>query len=103
MAKITIKEVVHVAGLAKLNLNKEEISKFQKQLSSVVDYISQLSQVDTSNLEPTSQTTGLENVLRSDEVKINKVLELGEAVSGTDKVFNGYFYTNPVITKNKNE
>ena len=69
MARLTKKDVLHVANLAKLTLTPKEITKFQEQLSKIVDYISQLSEVDTLNLESTSQTTGLENVFRSDEVK----------------------------------
>ena len=65
---------MHVAKLAKLTLTPNEITKFQEQLSKIVDYISQLSEVDTSNLEPTSQTTGLENVFRTDQVKSNSFL-----------------------------
>jgi len=84
MGSLSKDEVLHVAKLAKLDLTSEEVTKFQKQLSKIVDYISQLSEVDTSNLEPTSQTTGLENVFRSDELK-QEGLTQEEALSGTEQ------------------
>ena len=58
--------VPHVAKLANLTLTNDEIKKFEKQLSSVLDYIKKLEEVDTENVIPTSQTTGLEDVFRED-------------------------------------
>ncbi len=63
------KTVKHVAKLARIDLNDEEIKKFSQQLSKVFDHIETLSEVNTENVEPTSQVTGLENVMREDEVK----------------------------------
>jgi aspartyl-tRNA(Asn)/glutamyl-tRNA(Gln) amidotransferase subunit C len=73
MVKLTRQEVIHVADLARLTLTPAEISKFQKQLSEVVNYISRLQQVETQGVLPSSQTTGLENVLRPDEVKASEI------------------------------
>jgi aspartyl-tRNA(Asn)/glutamyl-tRNA(Gln) amidotransferase subunit C len=98
MGSLSKDEVLHVAKLAKLDLTSEEVTKFQKQLSKIVDYISQLSEVDTSNLEPTSQTTGLENVFRSDELK-QEGLTQEEALSGTEQTDNGFFVVKAVIKK----
>ena len=91
MAKLTKADVLHVAKLAKLSLTDAEIVKFTSQLSTVVDYFSELSTVDTSNVEPTSQTTGLENVYREDVVTSNQSLTQDQALSGSDKTYNGFF------------
>jgi len=91
MAKLTKADVLHVAKLAKLSLTDAEIVKYSVQLSAVVDYFSQLSEVDTTNIEPTSQTTGLENVFRDDKVSDNQSLSQDQALSGSDKTYNGYF------------
>ena len=98
MARLTKKDVLHVANLAKLTLTPKEITKFQEQLSKIVDYISQLSEVDTLNLESTSKTTGLENVFRSDEVKPESFSQ-DEALAGTDKTHNGYFVVDAILDK----
>lgn len=63
---LTKKEVEHIAYLARLGLTEKEKGKFQKQLSSILDYVKQLQEVDTKNVEPTAQVTGLENVMRKD-------------------------------------
>ena len=90
MAILSKADVVHVAKLAKLDLTESEIKKFLSQLSSVVEYIGELEKVDTTGIEPTSQTTGLTNVFRGDEIKPSS-LNQDKALSGTDKVHNGYF------------
>lgn len=69
MAKLTIQEVEHIAKLSKLELSQEEKEKYCDQLSSVLEYVDQLSEVDTEGVEPTSNITGLSNVMREDKVE----------------------------------
>ena len=54
--------------LARLDLSDEEVESFRKELSDILRYVEQLSDVDVSGLEPTTQVTGLKNVMREDEV-----------------------------------
>lgn len=70
--KINVK---HVAKLANLPLLPEEEEKFANQLSQILDYVSQLQAVDTSNVKPTSQVTGLVNRTRPDTPEVG--LKLG--------------------------
>ncbi len=99
MAKLTHAEVLHVAKLANLEISEREIEKYSKQLSHVIDHISELSEVDTSSVEPTSQTTGLENVYRQDEVEGEKSFTQEQALSGTDKTYNGYFKVKAILSE----
>ncbi len=66
---LTQEEIKHIAHLARLDLSEEELKMYGEQLSSVLKYIEQLQEVDTEDIEPTAQVTGLENVLREDEVE----------------------------------
>lgn len=99
MSKLDKKAVKHVAKLANLPLDKEEVEKYQKQLSEVISYVDELSEVDTKTVEPTSQTTGLENVTRKDEAKSAECLKKEEALSGTDKTKNDFFVVPGVLTE----
>lgn len=101
MAKLTKQQVLHVAKLSKLDLTQAEVEKFSKQLSEVLDYISKLDEVDTKNVEPTSQTTGLTNVLRDDEIDTTKCLTQEEALSGTEKTKNGFFEVDAILHKDE--
>lgn len=64
---LTDKDVQHIAGLARIKLLGDEQKKFKKDLSSILDYIETLKRVDTDQIEPLYQTTGLINATRSDE------------------------------------
>ncbi len=64
--KLTSDEVKHIAKLARLKLTDEEVDKFGTQLSDILTNAKMLDEVDTSNVEPVSQTTGLQNVTFSD-------------------------------------
>ena len=99
MAKLKKSDVLHVAKLAKLDLTEKEIEKFTDQLSNIVNFIGQLSEVDVKSMEPTSQTTGLENVYRQDMVNPSQTLSLDEALSGTDKDYNNYFKVDAILTE----
>jgi len=63
---LTAEEVLKIAGLARLELRPDEVKKFQKELSTVLDYVADLQKVDTEGLEIVSSVTGLENVQRLD-------------------------------------
>jgi aspartyl-tRNA(Asn)/glutamyl-tRNA(Gln) amidotransferase subunit C len=100
MGKLTEKDVKYVAKLAQIKLSKEEVEKYKKQLSNVILYVEELNEVDTSGVKPTSQTTGLKNMVRKDVIKIGECLNQEEALSGTETVDNGYFVV-PVIFKKR--
>ena len=68
MAKLSREDVLKLAKLAKLELTAVEIERLCRDLPSILDYVEQLSSVDTTGLEPTLQVTGLQNVRRPDEV-----------------------------------
>lgn len=69
MTVVTVKDVRHLARLSSLNLTDEEIPALRADLERILTYIEQLSELDTTGVEPTYQVTGLENVWRSDEAK----------------------------------
>lgn len=93
---LTKADVEHVAKLAKLELTEAEIEKFLPQLSSIINFISELNEVDTDGVEPTSQTTGLKNVFRTGGVKLSS-LDQDLALSGTDNTHNGYFKIDAIL------
>lgn len=67
--KLTKQEVEHIAKLARLELTENEKELYSKQLSSVLEYMEILNELDTDDVAMTSQVTGLTNVKREDEVE----------------------------------
>lgn len=87
--------VDHVAKLANLTISKDEKVKFEKQLSETLSYVEKLNAIDTKNVEPTSQVTGLQNVTREDEVKPS--LSQEETLSNTKSKHNGFFRIKAIL------
>lgn len=61
-------QIEYIANLARLELTEAEMEKYSSQISGVLEYIEQLQELDVEGVEPTAQVTGLENVLRADEI-----------------------------------
>jgi aspartyl-tRNA(Asn)/glutamyl-tRNA(Gln) amidotransferase subunit C len=68
MSKLTHEDVLKLAELARLELTADEIERMMRDLPSILEYVEQLDDVDTTGLEPTLQVTNLSNVTRPDEV-----------------------------------
>ena len=87
--KITKGEIEHIAVLARLSLSEEEKELFGSQLSSVLDYMEKLNELDTKDTEPTSHVLSLSNVMRNDTLRpsIPKDDALTNAPDHTDKFY----------------
>ncbi len=68
MTQITRDDVLHLAQLSNLELSDNEIDKLQIDITNILGYVDQLSELDTTGVEPTYQVTGLESVWRDDTV-----------------------------------
>jgi aspartyl-tRNA(Asn)/glutamyl-tRNA(Gln) amidotransferase subunit C len=60
-------QVLHVAQLARLRLSDEEVERMSEELSSILDHIEKIGELDLDDVEPTSHVIEVENVLRDDE------------------------------------
>jgi aspartyl-tRNA(Asn)/glutamyl-tRNA(Gln) amidotransferase subunit C len=63
---VSAEDVAHIAKLARLSLNEQEIEMYATQLSGIFSYMSLLDEVDTDGVEQTCQVTGLEDITRED-------------------------------------
>ncbi len=66
---ISREKVEYLAKLARIHLKPDEVEKFSSQLSGIFQYIDMIQNIDTKDVQPTSQVTGLINVLEEDEVR----------------------------------
>jgi aspartyl-tRNA(Asn)/glutamyl-tRNA(Gln) amidotransferase subunit C len=60
-------QVLHVARLARLRLSDEEVERMSGELTSILDHIEKIGELDLDDVEPTSHVVEVENVLRPDE------------------------------------
>lgn len=66
--KIDEQQVRHISHLARLQPTDEEVTRFCEQLSAILEYVEQLNEVDTDNVEPTAHALPISNVFRQDEI-----------------------------------
>lgn len=66
---LTRDEVLHLAKLCRIDLKPEEVDVFASQLSSIVEYVGQLQEVDVAGIPEYEHITGLENIMREDELR----------------------------------
>ena len=66
---VTLKDVEHIASLAKLEFSDAEKEKLTHQMNQILEYMDQLNSLDTTAVEPLSHVIELSNVFRNDEVK----------------------------------
>jgi len=71
---ISKEEVKHIAKLARIKLNNQEVLKFQKELSLILDYIEQLREVDISKIDLKKGLGKAQSVTREDK-EIKKSLK----------------------------
>ncbi len=64
--RISKEEIEHIASLARLSLSEKEKELFGSQLSSILNYMEKLNELDTKDIEPTSHVLPLSNVMRDD-------------------------------------
>ncbi|MDO4759460.1 MAG: Asp-tRNA(Asn)/Glu-tRNA(Gln) amidotransferase subunit GatC [Candidatus Saccharibacteria bacterium] len=65
---ITREEILHLAKLSNFSLTPTEIEALGTDLGRIIDYISQLEQLDTEGIEPTYQVFEMENIWRKDQI-----------------------------------
>lgn len=61
-------EVRKVANLARLNITESEEAEFTTQLNSILEYFDQLSELDTTDVEPTTRAIETSNITRTDKI-----------------------------------
>ena len=89
--------VSHIAKLANLFISPQEETKLEKQLDETIAYVRELEKVNTKNVEPTSQVTGLENVTREDIAKPS--LSQDQALFNAKSTHNGFFKVNAILNQ----
>ena len=95
---ITSDEIKKLAALSKLSIANDEIEKYSQELSDILDYVSQLENVDTHNVEPLLNVLDQVNDSQPDEPQPSITQKL--ALKNAPKVNGEFFQVPEVIKKN---
>jgi len=92
---VTREDVLHVASLARLEVNPEQVESFQRELNAIIGYFEALDELDTDDVPPTSHALALTNVFRRDEV--GEQLGQEQALANAPRKAYGHFRVPKVI------
>lgn len=67
--KISEAQVRHISHLSRLKPTDEEVQRFSEQLSAIIEYVEQLNEADTEDVQPSAHAIPVSNVFRPDEPK----------------------------------
>lgn len=95
MSKIDIKDVHHIATLARLKFDETEAEKIKDDLNSILGYVDKLNELDTTDVEPTSHTLDIFTVTRPDESRPS--LSNEDALANAPASHNAHFKVPKVI------
>ena len=86
-------QLLHVARLARLELHEEEVERLEAQLNDILDAVSKVSELDLSDVPPTSHPLDVVNVWAADEP--HACLSVEEALANAPEREGAYFKVPP--------
>lgn len=97
--KISKDEILKIAEQAMIMLTENEVEKFQREITSILEYVEILEKVDTSKVKTTPHTP-LSNIMRDDIIRPS--LSQNDALSNRPKQKStGYFHISSVVDSKK--
>ena len=87
--KVTKNDIDTVASLSRLNISEDEVPAVMDKLDKFLNYVENLKNIDTTNIEPTTYALKMQNVFREDVVKNS--LPRDAALSNAPLKEDGYF------------
>lgn len=105
MQKLSKEEVKKIANLSRLEASDKELEFYSKELSAVLRYVDKLNELNTDEVEPKIQATGLDTILRDDEERAESKADKERIRSSIVKMFpfthKGFIKVKAVFDKDK--
>lgn len=99
--RLSREEVEHIANLARLKLTEEEKERYREQLSSILDHIAQLGELDTAEVPPLNNMLVVDSALRADEPE--EGLGLAELLKNAPQAAQDQFRVPPILEGDEGE
>lgn len=90
-------DIQKIANLGRLDLTADEKFRFEAELESIIEHMSMLGEVDTSNVSPTFQVTGLVDVTREDQVSRSSLQNIQTELIQSSKYTEGNLIKLPSV------
>ena len=95
--KFTAEDVHKIAKLANIPVTAREEAVLSEGFNTTMKVVDTLFSVDVKGVIPTSQVTGLENVLREDEIDGQRVFTQDQALANARRKHNGFFVVDQIL------
>jgi aspartyl-tRNA(Asn)/glutamyl-tRNA(Gln) amidotransferase subunit C len=95
MSEITPEVVRHLAGLARIDLDEDEIASLTRELGQIVDSVAKVQEVATPDVPATSHPIPLSNVFRPDIVGATLTVE--QALAGAPEHDGSRFKVSAIL------
>ena len=96
-SSLTVSDIDKIARLANIPVTVDQAKELTEQVGVTVEYVSHLASLSTDGVVETSQVTGLENVLREDEIDTTRMFTQEEALANAKRTYNGFFVVDAVL------
>ncbi|QQS43692.1 Asp-tRNA(Asn)/Glu-tRNA(Gln) amidotransferase subunit GatC [Candidatus Roizmanbacteria bacterium] len=94
---LTKKDVLHIAKLANLQIQDANIEMYRTQLEETINYVENLDELDTTNVEPTSHSTRLSNIYFEDGTKNSRQFTQKEALQNAKSTKKSMFVVKRIM------
>jgi len=94
-AILSAEDVRAIADLARLELSDDDVARYQRQLSAILEYFQKLEELDTSHIDPTSSVLPLTNIMRPDQA--GPALSVDEAIANAPDSDGAQFRVRAVL------
>lgn len=101
MSKVTTEDIKKIASLAKLNLSETELSKYEKEFNNILDYISQISEVDVCDIPEVHNLDEYKDTVEQEDEPVDLGISREEYLQNAteDRSKNGYIRTSKIVDK----
>lgn len=90
-------QVQHIAKLARLGLGTKELERYRKELSSILDYIEKLKEVDVADVSPMTHSVVIKNVMREDKAEKELPERINKLIEAAPQREKGYVRTKAIL------
>ena len=97
MAHIDRTQINNLAKLANIPISDEDAKEYPAQLSESLDYVDNLSDIDTADVPDSFYTTNAHNVMQEDEVDESVMLSQEDALKNATATKRGYFVVKRIL------
>ncbi len=97
--QLSTQDVEHIANLARLEVSKSQEDTLKKQLSATLAEVEKLDELDTTTTKSTAHVTGLENVVREDQIDPEHMLNQQDALKNAQHSYNDLFKVDAIFSE----